>query len=149
VVTVMNKQRFKSFFCLVLAGGLLLSLTGCFQKGYLSKKEIFHLVNTHKESLLSCITQNDFTPLAQIEPLLEAKVMADGVVDFYCGGKGLSVSGVDYGFYYSPENLPLTCHSYDGSGLHGSLTPKGKGFEGKNYYTEKIQDHFYYYEARF
>ena len=145
----MKKQRLKRLFCLVLATGLLFSLTGCFQKSYLSKKEIFKVVNTHKEELLDCAKSGDFTSLAEIDPSIDATALKDGIVDFYCGGKGLSVSGVDYGFYYSPENLPTTCHNFDNLGLHGSLTPEGKGFVATNYYTEKICDNFFYYESYF
>lgn len=149
MVSNMNKPDYKAPPCLLLCLAFLFSLSGCREPGYLSKREIFDLVNENKNTLLECIEKEEYSALSAISPLIEESVLAEGIVDFSCGGKGLSVSGIDYGFYYSPENAPTTCHNYENLGLHGTLTPKEKGFEGKNYYTEQICDHFFYYESYF
>jgi len=74
----------------------------------------------------------------------------DSSINFYCGGRGLGSETSYYGFFYSADD-DMTAIWCSGS----PLTRKGKGWEyqqpdGDNsYYTEKIADHFYYYEAHF
>ncbi len=51
-----------------------------------------------------------------------------------------------YGFYYSPENTPLSENAAcqcDFTGFVNSMNYKGKGF---NYYTERIGEKWFYYE---
>ena len=82
----------------------------------------------------------------------DVTVLEQGV-DFYCGGKGIAPSSQDYGFYYTEDDLPkaIWCGvKYCDDSL---LVEDGDGYstdyQHNYYYTEKIRDNFYYYEAHF
>ena len=72
-------------------------------------------------------------------------------MEFYCGGSGLVPSSSYYGFYYSPDDLPLAVDVT----LTENLGPEGDGFgwgepDGDNrYYTERIMKNWYYYESHY
>ena len=72
-------------------------------------------------------------------------------MEFYCGGSGLVPSSSDYGFYYSPDDLPLAVDVT----LTENLGQEGDvfGWEepgGDNwYYTEQIMENWYYYESHY
>ncbi len=117
----------------------------------LSKEEIFKLVNNNYSIILDDISENDFEDTKKLKGVKEVDPDTE-IVDFYCGGKGLGSSTSYYGFYYSPDGLPKCRSDF---GRIELLEPDGNGFsikyyEGDNrYYTEKIRDNFYYYEAHF
>lgn len=117
------------------------------------KKEICKLVNKNYTVILEDISENDFSDTKNLKGVKDVD-SSYGVVEVYCGGRGFVPSTSYYGFYYSPDDLPLYC--WDGIGYYTeSLKPDGKGFSIKysdddnSYYTEKIRDNFYYYEAHF
>ncbi len=121
----------------------------------LSKKEIFELVNENYSIIIEDVGENDFTDTEKIKGVKEVYSDTD-VIDVYCGGSGIGSATSYYGFYYSPDGLPRDawCGSNFGR-TPDELIPEGKGFAIKNsnddnyYYTEKIKDNFYYYEAHF
>jgi len=121
----------------------------------LSKKEIYELVNENYAIILEDVKENDFTDTRKIKGIKEVYSDTD-VIDVYCGGTGIGSATSYYGFYYSVDDLPKDawCGSKFGRALD-ELIPDGKGFAIKNsnddnyYYTEKIRDNFYYYEAHF
>ncbi len=121
----------------------------------LSKKEIFELVNENYSIIIEDVSENDFTDTKKIKGVKEVYSDTD-VIDVYCGGSGIGSATSYYGFYYSPDGLPRDawCGSNFGR-TPDELIPEGKGFAIKNsnddnyYYTEKIKDNFYYYEAHF
>ena len=121
----------------------------------LSKKEIFDLVNENYSIILEDIRENDFTDTEKINGVKEVYSDTD-VIDVYCGGTGIGSATSYYGFYYSSDDLPKDawCGSNFGR-TSDELKPEGDGFviEYSNsdncYYTEKIRDNFYYYEAHF
>ena len=69
-------------------------------------------------------------------------------LQFNCGGRGIIPASINYGFVYAESD------GFIGIGTQG-VTEKGNGWlwreeNGDNrYYTEKIIDYFYYYEARY
>ena len=79
----------------------------------------------------------------------------DGGVSFFCGGSGFGSSTSYYGFYYSFDGAPKDYWCGTSFGSSELLKPDGVGFSIKYsnddncYYTEKIMDNFYYYEAHF
>ena len=79
----------------------------------------------------------------------------DGGVSFFCGGSGFGSSTSYYGFYYSFDGAPKDYWCGTIFGSSELLKPDGVGFSIKYsnddncYYTEKIMDNFYYYEAHF
>ena len=121
----------------------------------LSKKEIFQLVNENYDIILNDIIENDFTDTEKLKGIKEVYSDTE-VIDVYCGGTGIGSATSYYGFYYSPDGLPKDAWRGSNFGrTSDELTPEGKGFAIKNsnddnyYYTEKIRNNFYYYEAHF
>jgi len=72
----------------------------------------------------------------------------DQLIEFNCGGEGFGPETSYYGFYYTKQDAPV-------SALYPDLQPKGKGWiyeeedSDNTYYTEKIADHWYYYEEHY
>ncbi len=71
------------------------------------------------------------------------------MMEFMLGGKGLVPQSSYYGCYYSYEDVPLPFHNAD-----LPLTPTENGWswqgEGDNRgRTQKIKDHWYYFEAHY
>ena len=78
------------------------------------------------------------------------------MVQFYSFGFGLVPSSTYYGFYYSPDDVPLpfqnsdqykTIPAPDGKEEPGTTHFKGDGDNGGR--TTRILPHWYYYEAWF
>ncbi len=116
------------------------------------KEQIFEIVNDNAQTILSDIAEHDFTDSMSIGKIEDVSVLEQGV-DFYCGGKGIAPSSQDYGFYYTEDDLPkaIWCGvKYCDDSL---LIEDGDGYstdyQHNYYYTEKIRDNFYYYEAHF
>ncbi len=120
----------------------------------LSKKEIFELVNENYDIILNNISENDFSDTEKIEGIQEIYDKTQ-VVDFYCGGTGIGSATNYYGFYYSNDNNPKAIFAgtiiSDSPNFH--IEKNGFCIENSNddnsYYTEKIRDNLYYYEAHF
>ena len=116
----------------------------------LEKEEIFDIVEENKELLLSEIEKGEFIETLKIDGIQSVdNSYTMGVVNFDCGGAGMGSATYYTGFYYTNcENLTgVWC-------AMGPLVEKGDGFYGTDgtdnyYYTEKICNGFYYYEAGF
>ena len=116
------------------------------------KEQIFEIVNDNAQTILADIEEQDFTDSMSVGKIEDVSVLEQGV-DFYCGGKGIAPSSQDYGFYYTEDDLPkaIWCGvKYCDDSL---LVEDGDGYstdyQHNYYYTEKIRDNFYYYEAHF
>ena len=116
------------------------------------KEQIFEIVNDNAQTILTDIEEQDFTDSMNIGKIEDVTVL-EQCVDFYCGGKGIAPSSQDYGFYYTEDDLPkaIWCGvKYCDDSL---LVEDGDGYstdyQYNYYYTEKIRDNFYYYEAHF
>lgn len=116
------------------------------------KQDIISFVTENQNELLSCIERNDYT-LLEKHQLIHRVEPPKNVVMFACGSAGVG-SGASYvGFFYTPDN-DMTAIRYAPTSAD-SLIASGNGFEwreknGDNrYYTEKICEFFYYYEASF
>ena len=116
------------------------------------KEQIFEIVNDNAQTILADIEEQDFTDSMSVGKIEDVGVLEQGV-DFYCGGKGIAPSSQDYGFYYTEDDLPkaIWCGvKYCDDSL---LIEDGEGYstdyQYNYYYTEKIRDNFYYYEAHF
>ncbi len=132
-------------FVVMMAGG---------SSDALSKDQIFSLVQEHHDFLFRCITDNDPDRAKEVTGIQEIHVEKDAYVEFYCGGSGLVPSSSYYGFYYSPDDLPLAVDVT----VTENLRPEGNGFgwkqsgglDGDNwYYTERIMENWYYYESHY
>ena len=117
----------------------------------LSKKQIFSLVQDHHDFLLQCITDTDPDRAKEVSGIQSIHIEKDAYVEFYCGGSGLVPNSSYYGFYYSPDDLPL---AVDVTRTE-NLKAEGNGFGweepgGDNwYYTERIMENWYYYESHY
>lgn len=120
----------------------------------LSKKEIFKLVNDNYSIILDDIKEKDFSDTEKLKGVKEVDSDTE-IIDVYCGGTGIGSATSYYGFYYSPDGLPKDSWCGTSFGSPEMLKPDGDGFSIKHsngdncYYTEKIRDNFYYYEAHF
>ena len=120
----------------------------------LTRKEIFNLVNENYAAILKDIEEENFAATLSINGVKEV-YYHDECLDIYCGGRGMGSATSYYGFYYSPDDLPKTCWAGSIFGEIANLKTEGNGFSIRNpnddnwYYTEKIRDNFYYYEAHF
>jgi hypothetical protein len=124
----------------------------------LSKDQIFTLVNQNQELLNNAVSDiyssglSDDDIIKSVKKLkgLDEITVKDDIINFDCGGSGFGSSTSYYGFYYT-KNENLTAIWCCG----GAVVPDGKGWSWKesngdnSYYTEKISDNFYYYEAHF
>ena len=116
------------------------------------KEHIFEMVNNNAQTLISDIDRQEFSESMAIRGIEDVSIIGESV-DFYCGGKGIAPSSQDYGFYYTEDDLPkaIWCGvKYCDDSL---LVEDGDGYstdyQHNYYYTEKIRDNFYYYEAQF
>ncbi len=120
----------------------------------LNKSKIKSIVNKNLDILNESINNNDYDEAYKIDGIekIESQYLGGNksFVDFYCYGVGLAPSSIYYGFYYVNPDEPLGFQA-----TRVELEVDGDGWEweesnGDNYYyTEKIVDHWYYYEAGF
>ena len=158
----------KKIISLLLTIALLITLSGCADATELisgayflflvatgddrpEKEDIFEFVQENEQALLNAIEENDYS-LFEDNEVIKSIDVDKTVVDFYCGGAGIG-SGTSYvGFYYTPDNDMTAVWCAPSSDL---LEVCGNGFQwreekGDNrYYTEKICECFFYYEASF
>lgn len=118
------------------------------------KDKILRLVNNNLNFLNQCVENKDYDKIYKIKEVKRIRryyVSDDEIyIDFYCYGFGIVPSSVYYGFYYVSDDEPMGFQ-----GVSVKLEPYGDGWKWKEvngdnaYYTEKIKDHWYYYEASF
>lgn len=129
----------------------LVVLAGC-GSPQARRNQVFQLVEENYETLCSDVEQWNFDRSRAIEGIesVEPDEGGSAFVEYDCGGSGFGSSTAYWGFYYS-ANDDLT-HIWC---ANEPLLPSGDGFlyqqeDGDNrYYTEKIAEHFYYYEAAY
>lgn len=157
----------KKVLSLLMAVAMMVSLVGCSEEDIAGvfflflvatdddraeKEEVFDFVLENEEELRKAIEDGDFSAFEN-QGIVKDIDPYETVVDFYCGGAGVG-SGTSYvGFYYSPDN-DVTAVWCAPSSI-SDLTPSGDGYEwsetgGDNrYYTQRICENFWYYEASF
>jgi len=119
-----------------------------------NKSKIKVIVNNNLDVLSEVIENNDYDKAYKIDGIDKIRSYNLGnnevFIDFYCYGFGIAPSGIYYGFYYVSNDEPLGFQAErvklerDGVGWKWKQ-PKGDNY----YYTEKIADNWYYYEAGF
>jgi len=109
-----------------------------------------HMAHADGENDFADLKNDVFSRLLNIDGIMEIE---DGMagsrffIDFDCGGTGFGSAMTYYGFYFTEDNLPI---GWDGEEV--DLQHKGDGWTYKEgdsdniYYTERIRDHWYYYE---
>ena len=146
----MKKQTKVILSVVILAISVFVVKNIFFDKSH--KEQIFEMVNNNAQTLISDVSKQDFSESMAIRGIEDVSVLEKGV-DFYCGGKGIAPSSQDYGFYYTEDDLPKAIWCGTKYCDESLLVEDGDGystdFQHNYYYTEKIRDNFYYYEAHF
>lgn len=139
------KRRKIIFLCLaiLLFGVCLFAFFDFIFEDHLSKTQIFNLVNKHNETLMSDISKTDYTQSLKISGIQKIRT-ENSAIYFDCGGAGFGSATSYYGFYYTVDDTPYG----------RDLLSEGKGWIWRDdgddsYYTEKIREHFYYYEEHY
>lgn len=157
---------FKKGLCLLLTVITLFSLSGCSETwgsavflflvatgdDRADKEDIFDFVRENEDALRKAIEAGDYSAFEH-QGFIKDVSADESVVEFSCGGAGVGSGTAYVGFYYTPDNnmTALWCAPSSAD----SLKPFDGGYmwteeNGDNqYYTEKIRENFYYYEASF
>ena len=119
----------------------------------LSKKQIISLVVENEAFLTECVNNGGADQALELYGVQSVDTARDGAyIVFDCGGSGFGSSTNYCGFYYSPDDIPqLAGHMTS----EDSLTTDGSGYgyrqpDGDNrYYTERIVNNWFYFEAHY
>ena len=145
-------MRVKVFLCAFLFAVLLANLCGCTpMRDDISKEAIINLVHKNYDLLMETAQSGDYDRALQLPGIKSVYAKdANEYIDYYCGGYGFASATGYVGFYYSPSNTAIGIYAdtdalvFDGNGYGW------KEVDGDNsYYTEKILDFLFYYEANF
>lgn len=146
------KKSFTIVTILILAGVVLKLCTNpeIRIKNFVSKHE-----SDLQEIAVDYLSGEKYILLGQEESYKGVKIegLQDGehpIVKFFYSGKGIVPSGVYYGFYYSPDDMPVPV--MDGDRLLTSVSEDewewtGIGDNGGR--TKRIKPNWFYYEAWF
>ena len=133
---------------------VIIDFVKIFDDDCLSENEIVKVVKENYQVILDDIAERNFSDSEKIKGIQKITVVGDAI-DFDCGGKGFGPATSYFGFYYTPNDKPRNVWSGTLFSDIEDLTPDGDGFyikenDGDNlYYTEKLADFFYRYEAYF
>lgn len=139
---------------ILLAFVLLLSLAGSYER-YRTKENTRKIVIEHLEFLNETIESEEYERVLELEGVQKLNFRKNNedslIIEYFCKGAGIAPAGRYAGFYYTSENQPV---GFDGTALNFTKTKNGgwrwEEENGDNYeYTERIADHWYYYEAGF
>lgn len=147
-------KKIAVFLLIVLLVG---SMSSCFLFSNLTEKDkIINLYNENKEEIKKAVESKSFVTvkfISGIEDVYESKnkTKNKSYIDFLCGGKGIGMNTEYYGFFYSAEDDMCVIWL---AGPEEEMVPEGDGYiyrgeNGKVYYVEKIDEHFFYYEGKF
>lgn len=154
----MSRNRFKTtlsriVMCCFCLTGILLNLCACDTlDNRLSKDDIFNLVKENENLISDDIKNNNFDATKELDGIGEINLY-DDIIEFSCGGAGFGPATAYCGFYYTEDDNMTAIWCAPES--EADLEPYENGFlyeqeNGDNrYYTEKICDNFYYYEASY
>ena len=146
----MKKQTKVILSVVILAISVFVAKNIFFDKSI--KEQIFEIVNDNAQTIIGDIEEQNFADSMGIEKIEEISILEHGI-DFCCGGNGIAPSSQDYGFYYTEDDLPKAIWCGTKYCDESLLVVDGDGystdFQHNYYYTEKIRDNFYYYEAHF
>lgn len=141
------KRSFSFIICIIL-----IALSACTASDtYADKEKITELVLDNTALFTNAVATDDYSEMEKKFSFITVSKF-DNYVGFLCATKGISVSGTDYGFYFSKDDTPTGAFSWS---PEAELKKDGNGYSsvgddgGNKYYTVKICENFYYYEASF
>lgn len=146
-----KRRKYKIVLILFIC---IIAITQFYRFTNSEKRKIKTIVNSNLDVLSESVDNNNYNKAHKIEGIEKIRPYYLGdnneFVDFYCYGSGLAPSSIYYGFYYAnpdePTGFQATRVELESDG-HGWKWEESNG--DKYYYTEKIVDHRYYYEAGF
>lgn len=166
-----SEEMIKKILCMLLAFVMIFSLSGCVctideavssavflffcatdSGGYADKDEIISFVCENEEALRSAVEENDFSGFENKGIVEDVSCDSNGV-EFSCGGAGMGPETFYTGFFYTQANDMTAVWCAPSSSAY--LKESGDGYEWKEqqgdnrYYTQKICENFYYYEAEY
>ena len=132
----------------VLCAGLALALSAC---GLIPsyREQVLETFEAQRELILDKIEAHLAGGEAgwdELEGVREVSKYNDGIIKFMCVAEGIVTSGVEAGFYYSPDDAP----AYVGWFPNIRLVEDGDGWfwsdgTDNRYYTQRICENFFYY----
>ena len=130
----------------------LISLIAC--GGHSYEKRVFDIV-LNNEGMLRNDAENFQSDSKEItiRGINDITRLKNGFIRYECGNEGILTSSFQYGFYYSPDDVPSGYGAPWTGGVELTEEEYGvswswKEINGDNkYYTKKICDNFYYYSA--
>ena len=152
----MSKKRFIiSIVCLILVGWGLTTVFvyKSFYEARKGRDDIFTYVKDNRQSLLENIQQSGMKKknLKEIGRIEKSNIQEinQNTLSFRWESSGIAPAGFERGFYYTADNTPACGVIW----IDEELSQDGQGYSWKesdgdnSYYTEKICDNFFYYEA--
>lgn len=144
-------------YLLLILSILLTALCGCgLLDDEVSRETIFAYVAENRESL-ETLMESELQDGRVLENAFIRDVLGrntivksvyrynDNILEFYCGGTGLSVSSTYSGFYYSADDTPfgLELNSHELKETSPGVFEGGSSGDG--IITERILPHWFYY----
>lgn len=144
------EKEIKPTHLVILCVAAIFMLTACGNRPT-TKERVLAVFDGQEELILEKIANSradDEVEWDDLEGVIRVHTYSNGIIEFECIAEGLMTAGVYAGFYYSPDDEP---DSDSVSWLHGELVQDGNGYSYRNgddcYYTERICENFYYYNA--
>lgn len=140
---------------LLLSLAVLMIMPGCgiaIGDDRTDKEDIFEFVCEMEEQLRNAIDEGDFSAFEN-QGFIKGIHVEETAVEFNCGGAGFGPETAYIGFYFTPDDDMTAVWCAPSSA--DLLTPYEDGFEWKEekgdnrYYTQRICENFYYYEASY
>lgn len=133
---------------ILCAVGLIL-FTGC--KGESIKEKVLNVFEENKDIIIERLENDSLEENIDwydLEGVIRTGKYKDGVIEFACVSEGILTSSVVAGFYYSPSDEAYIVEWFSGE----ELKEDGNGFSYTDgfdniYYTERIEDNFYYFKT--
>lgn len=147
-----NRKKYK-WIGIILICIIVISLFFIFKNS--NEDKIVKLVNNNIDFLNKCVENEAYNKIYELKEInkITPYYLSDNelYIDFYCYGFGIVPSSIYYGFYYVSDDKPLGFQA-----VSVKLESDGEGGwkwresnSDNRYYTKKIADHWYYYEAGF
>ena len=137
----------KKIITVIIFSLLIICLCACGTNDI--KHNIFDIVEKNEDVLIEAINTGEYEKIYAIG--IKDITVNDDYIVFYYTGRGIAPSSQEYGFYYSVENKPIAI--FDGHPVCNpeEMTEKENGYEYidnsyNSFYTEKVIEHFYYYD---
>ena len=142
----MRQKQFIKLAVLCAVAALTLAACGLIPN---YREQVLGTFEVQKELILEKIGKHiagDEVIWDDLEGVREVSTYHDGIIKFMCVAEGIMTSGVEAGFYYSPDDTP----AYVGWYPNIKLAEDGNGWSWSDgtdnrYFTQRICENFYYY----